>query len=73
MNELRKYLQDKEDSFTVIVNRLRKYEDLNEVFIKDKVTQFKNDLQKQNLTNDILRNIAEERDKYKKLYEETKP
>ena len=29
MNELRKYLQDKEDSFSAIVIRLKKYEDLN--------------------------------------------
>lgn len=46
MSDLRKYLQDKEDSFTTVVNRLRKYEDLKEVIIKDKTHQFKNELQK---------------------------
>lgn len=37
MNELRKYLQDKEDSFSAIVFRLRKYEDLNEATLTAKL------------------------------------
>ncbi len=31
MIELRKYLQDKEESFSNVVARLKKYEDLTEV------------------------------------------
>lgn len=72
MSDLRKYLQDKEDSFTTVVNRLRKYEDLKEVIIKDKTHQFKNELQKP-IEHELLKKTTEERDKYRKLYEQTKP
>ena len=72
INELRKYLQDKEDSFSLIVNRLRKYEDLNEAFIRDKVYQYKNDLQANN-QQELFRKLAEERDHFKKLYQNTSP
>lgn len=40
MTELRKYLQDKEDSFSAIVVRLKKYEDLNEVSLSTKLDRF---------------------------------
>ena len=40
MNELRKYLQDKEDSFSAIVIRLKKYEDLNEISLTTKLDRY---------------------------------
>lgn len=40
MVELRKYLQDKEESFASVVNRLKKYEDLNEVTLDTKLNEF---------------------------------
>ena len=42
------------------------------MILKDKTYQFKTDLQKP-IGNDILRKMTEERDKYKRLYEDTKP
>lgn len=42
-------MQDKEDSFSAIVSRLRKYEDLNEVILESKVEKFKKEFQDDNM------------------------
>jgi len=42
--DLRKYLQDKEESFTSVVLRLKKYEELSEPTIDDKLKLFKKDI-----------------------------
>ena len=41
MVDLRKYLHDKEDSFSSVVARLKKYEELAENTMDDKLSNFK--------------------------------
>lgn len=44
MVDLRKYLHDKEDSFSSVVARLKKYEDLGENSMEDKLSNFKKEI-----------------------------
>lgn len=69
MAELRRYLQDKEDSFSAIVMRLKKYEDLNEVSLLTKLDRYKKDFQEEFVTK-IFSDLTEERDKYKNIWKQ---
>ena len=44
MVDLRKYLHDKEDSFSSVVARLKKYEELGESTMDDKLSTFKKEI-----------------------------
>lgn len=66
MVELRKYLQDKEESFASVVNRLKKYEDLSEVTLETKLSKFQAELEESS-ADEFLKKVIEERDKYKNI------
>lgn len=65
MADLRKYLHDKEDSFTSVVARLRKYEDLAEPTIQDKLHTFKKEISERH-TQEFIANLIKERNQYQR-------
>lgn len=67
MTELRKYLQDKEESFSSVVSRLKKYEDLTEVTLETKLHKLANELNEE-YAGTLLKKLAEERDKYRSIW-----
>lgn len=64
MGELRKFLQDKEDSFSAIVMRLKKYEELCELTLSTKIEKFRREV-REGCLEDFIRELTEERDQYK--------
>lgn len=58
MNELRKYLQDKEQSFSTVVSRLKKYEDINESPLETKLHKLSAELGEQH-AGALLKKLAE--------------
>lgn len=69
MNELRKYLQDKEDSFSAIVIRLKKYEDLNEISLTTKLDRYQKQFKEEPIPK-IISELTQERDKYKDMWKD---
>lgn len=69
--ELRKYLQDKEESFSAVVTRLKKYEDLIEVTLETKLHKLSAEFGEDSNPN-LLKKLVEERDKYKLLVDNLK-
>ena len=69
MIELRKYLIDKEESFSSVVQRLGKYEDLSQVSLETKLHHFSAEFN-ENGGRAFIEKVIEERDHYKALWEE---
>lgn len=66
--DLRKYLHDKEDSFSSVVTRLKKYEELGESTMDDKLSQFKKDIGDSHI-NEFFAIVLKEKSFYKKEYD----
>ena len=70
IKEMRKRMIDKEEGFTVIVNRLRKYENILEVILENKLGR---DVEKSSKIkpedkDEIIKGLTGECKKYKKYY-----
>jgi hypothetical protein len=65
MADLRKYLHDKEESFTSVVTRLRRYEDLPEPTTDDKLHAFKKEINERH-TNEFIADLIRERNQYQR-------
>lgn len=62
--DLRKYLHDKEESFSSVVTRLRKYEDLPESTVQEKLHAFRKELGEKS-TNEFITEIIKDKNNYK--------
>lgn len=72
---MKKQMEDKEQGFTVVVNRLRKYENIREVILENKLMK---DIGKQSQIkvedkDDIIKRLSLECDKYRVYCEKFKP
>jgi hypothetical protein len=63
MIDLRKYLHDKEESFTSVIVRLKKYEDLAEQTIEEKLQNFKKEIGERHI-NDFIADLIREKNYY---------
>ena len=68
MVDLRKYLHDKEDSFSSVVTRLKRYEDMQENSMEDKLSNFKKEIGERHV-NDFIAEILREKNFYQQEYE----
>lgn len=68
MADLRKYLHDKEDSFTSVIVRLKRYEDLAEPPLEDKLHAFKKDIGERHI-NEFIAQLIRERNHYERQCE----
>ena len=68
IKEMRKRMMDKEEGFTVIVNRLRKYENIREVILENKLGRNVEKISqiKPEDKDEIIKGLTEECEKYKK-------
>lgn len=62
--DLRKYLHDKEDSFSSVVLRLKQYEELAESPMEDKLSNFKKEIGERHV-NQFIAELLKEKDFYR--------
>ena len=75
IRDMRKQMMDKEEGFTMVVNRLRKYENMREVILENKLGK---DIEKwaeikSEDKDEIIKRLAEECDQYRTYCEKLKP
>ena len=68
ISDFRKYLHDKEDTYNSVSLRLKKYEELHEPLIEEKLYAYKEEIE-QNSAQDFISELLKEKNYYQEKYE----